>query len=203
LASILRLLSIASKRISDREENNVMKRLIFTVVLLCCSQVALAEDACQFMNGTTISLVANGFQAITGTIKFFQNTQSFMTAITFKGYAPDPIAGTCKNGHLTFTRTHSGPGGFVQTYDGSATDFTQETINGTYSNGSVDHSWSGFVVWSFPSSDSTKSPSSSLTAFEISTCQQKCFNDFAVEKRVGSEVLVCRKECLDCKKKCH
>ena len=179
-----------------------MKNLSFAVALFCCSQAALAADTCMFLNGLTMSVVANGYRAVTGKINFFPNTQSFTSTITFKGQAPDTIAGTCKNGHLTFTRAHSGPGGYVQTYDGSATDFTQEIIKGSYSNGSIDHSWTGLVLWDFSSSTDNSTPSS-LTPAQIAACQQSCFNDLAKEKPGGTGVLVCNKPCQDCKSKCH
>ena len=96
-----------------------MKRLAVLILFLCASTQAMAADLCTTLNHKTLKVNANGFTGATVGEILLQGprngTYSFQMMINIYGEV-DKMKGTCKDGHVVFTRTQVGV--FVQEYDG-------------------------------------------------------------------------------------
>ncbi len=95
-----------------------MKKLAILILFLCASTQAMAADLCTTLNHKTLRVIANGFPGATGEILLQgprNGTYSFQGVITIYGEV-DKMKGTCKEGHVVFTRTQAGA--FVQEYEG-------------------------------------------------------------------------------------
>jgi hypothetical protein len=109
-----------------------MKKLVFIFALLCCSMQVMAADLCAGLQAKCLTLVANGYNGVLGPVDF--NGGFLQADIKFSGSTPDPVIGSCVNGHIAFTRVHQGQGAFTQFYSGLFSG--SSNVSGTYIHGS-------------------------------------------------------------------
>jgi hypothetical protein len=119
-----------------------MRKLIFALLLLCCSTQVMAADPCASLQGKKLTIDANGFHGVIGpsgiNLVNQNNTFTFQTTANFTNEPADPVKGECTGRHLTFTRTRTGAKAFVQEYDGWIFEIQSSHMAGTFShNGSA------------------------------------------------------------------
>lgn len=98
---------------------------VATILAFCTTSSSMAADLCEdLVQSAVLHIVGNGFVGSTdrsrGIVvkKGADGVYTFQDSIGFINEPRDIIEGTCKDRHIVFTRTRTGPGGFVQKYDG-------------------------------------------------------------------------------------
>jgi len=178
-----------------------MRKLTIIFALLCCSTQAMAADLCASLQGKSLSLDANGYQATIGpngiVLTNQNNIFTFQTTANFTNEPVDPVQGQCKDRHITFTRTRTNV--LVQAYDGWIFEKEPSRMAGTYSNNGQATS-RGWVATIVTANVVPPKPNNQACLNECGVQQEACMgaaHSVAEKQACVQEYTTCKACCAD------
>ena len=110
-------------------------------------------DPCEALQDKSVRITANNYVGVLGPkgislARRSDGTYKFDTVIEFSNEPADPVTGTCRNGEVSFTRTHKDA--LVQEYSGvlSGDASTARQMAGKFSHNAPEKNliWSGQIM---------------------------------------------------------